>query len=75
MRRRVILCRMAESPLIDAAAEKVMAQVPCTYNEAREHMRAYRAASGKTLVEVAEAVIDRSLRFDGGRPSETAVSR
>jgi hypothetical protein len=56
---------MPESPLIDVAAHKVMAQASCSYNEARELMRVSRAKSGKTLLEVAEAVIDRSLRFDG----------
>jgi hypothetical protein len=56
---------MPESPLIDLAAHKVMAQASCTYNDARELMRVSRAQSGKTLLEVAEAVIDRSLRFDG----------
>lgn len=58
---------MPDAPIpadVDRAARMVAAQVGCTYNEARELMRVHVHETSQTLDQVAQAVINGTLRFD-----------
>ncbi len=45
----------------------VAAQLDASVSQALVRLRAYAFGNGRPLTEVAEAVVDRALRFDPGR--------
>lgn len=55
--------RDEQHPLVSQASGMVSVQAECTVGEALALMKERALASGETLLEVAEATVERRIRF------------